>query len=193
MAPVESPWSPSLHFLVLPVLLTLMEGEMTRSEIARRSGLSAVKVNSILDELEAARLVVRTRVCVRDQYVEPCFAIADGDAALATIGVGMRDNPVQWLLRLLDMVRGEIPRVVQQGHRAQVWYSRLQLVPENARRLEQSLVRTLAEYETLQEQMQASESQGTSDEREGYRLVIALYRVDTDQSTDPQRGQRGSS
>jgi hypothetical protein len=165
-----------LRLLVLPVLLSLMDGERTCSDIARQAGLSISKVNSILEELQLRRLIVETTPLTHDQFVEPRFQIADGEVAMTTITNELSEDPIPYILQILDRVRSEMPKAVQQGTKAQVWYSRLVLTPEVARRIMEQIIQVMAEFEAMQKPDVSTEAedQGT---RDHYRLSIAFYQV----------------
>jgi hypothetical protein len=154
-----------------------MDGERTCSDIARQAGLSISKVNSILEELQFRRLVVETTPLVHDQFVEPRFQIVDGEIAMATITNELSEDPIPYILQILDKVRNEMPKVVQQGTKAQVWYSRLTLTPEIARRIMEQIIQVMAEFEAMQKPDSPTESDD-QDMREHYRLSIAFYKVD---------------
>lgn len=176
-----------LRLLVLPVLLALIDGERTCSDIARQSGLSISKVNSIIEELEHRRLVVEATPLTREQFIEPRYRIADGEAAMATLTNELSENPIPYILQILDAVRSELPKVVRQGTKtmAQAWYSRLVLTPELARRLMEQLVQMLAEFEALQTADTPGEAQGSSEApsvRNHYRLSLTFYQVGTEES-----------
>lgn len=178
-APIEE--SSPLRLLVLPVLLSLIEGERTRGDIARQSGLSISKVNSVIEELQHRRLIVETTPLTRDQFIEPRFRIADGEAAMATLTNELSENPIPYILSILDAVRYDLPKAVQQGTKAYAWYSRLVLTPEIANRLVKRVVETLAEFEELQKPNTSDEAAHSSTKNH-YRLSITLYQVGPEES-----------
>lgn len=185
MTPSTEGLSP-LRLLVLPVLLSLIEGERTCSDIARQSGLSISKVNSALGELQERRLVVETTPLTRDQFIEARYKIADGEAAMATLTNELSENPIPYILQILDAVRSELPKVVQQGTKtlAQAWYSRLVLTPDLARRLMAQLVQVLAEFEALQTPGASIDTENPSappPARNHYRLSITFYQVGSEE------------
>jgi hypothetical protein len=175
----------SLRLLVLPVLLSLIDGERTCSDIAHQSGLSISKVNSVIEELKLSLLVVETTPLVHDQFVEPRFRIADGEAAMATLRTELSENPAPYILQVLDAIRHELPKLVrQEGAKAQVSYLRLVLTSQQARLLTERLVQTLAEFEELQkaEPLQGEEGQqGEEDHphtnKNHYRLSVTFFPV----------------
>lgn len=171
-----------LRLLVLPVLLSLIEGERTCKDIARQTGLSISKVNSIVEELQMRRLIVSTTPLTRDQFVEPRYQIADGEAAMATLTNEFAENPIPYILQILDAVRRELPRAAQQkGAKAQAWYSRLVLTPELARNLMERLVQLLAEFDELQKPDASSEAE-SQPARNHYRLSITFYQVGSEET-----------
>jgi len=165
-----------LRLLVLPVLLSLMDGERTCSDIAKQAGLSTSKVNSILEELQLRRLIVETTPLTHDQFVEPRFQIVDDELALTTITNELSEDPIPYILQILDKVRNEMPKAMQQGTKAQVWYSRLVLTPQVARRIMEQLIQMIAEFEAMQKPDGSTEAEDqiASDH---YRLSIAFYQV----------------
>lgn len=176
-----------LRLLILPVLLALIDGERTCGDIARQSGLSISKVNSIIEELEDRRLVVKTTPLTREQFIEPRYRIADGEAAMATLTNELSENPIPYILQILDAVRSELPKVVRQGTKsmAQAWYSRLVLTPELAHRLLDQLVQVLAEFETLQTPDAPADAEGSSETptpRNHYRLSLTFYQVGSEET-----------
>jgi hypothetical protein len=188
--PVEE--SSPLRLLALPVLLSLIEGERTRNDIARQTGLSISKVNSIIEELQNRRLIVETTPLNHDQFVEQRFQIADGETAMATLTNELSENPIPYILSILDAVRYDLPKTVLQGTKAYAWYSRLVLSPEIADRLVKQVVQMLADFEELQKPEASEKLQKpntdkeqpivspTSAARNHYRLSITLYQVKSD-------------
>ena len=170
-----------LRLLVLPVLLSLIEGERTRNDIARQSGLSISKVNSVIEELQNRRLIVETSPLTHDQFVEPRFRIADGEAAMATLTNELSENPIPYILSILDAVRYDLPKAVLQGTKAYAWYSRLVLSPDIATRLVKQIVQILTEFEELQKPG-ASETSTSPAVQNHYRLSITLYQVGPEES-----------
>jgi hypothetical protein len=162
-----------LRLLALPVLLSLIDGERTCSDISRQAGLSISKVNSVLEELLLRRLVVETSPLVRDQFVEPRFQIVDDELARTTITNELTEDPIPYILQILDRVRNEMPKAVQQGTKAQVWYSRLVLTPDITRRIMERLIQVMDEFEAMQNSTEA-EDEGM---RDHYRLSIVFYQV----------------
>jgi hypothetical protein len=74
------------------------------------------------------------------------------------------------ILQILDRVRNE---TVQQGTKAQVWYSRLVLTPDITRRIMERLIQVMDEFEAMQNSTEA-EDEGM---RDHYRLSIVFYQV----------------
>lgn len=174
-----------MRLLVLPVLLAVMEGERTCSDIARQSGLSTSKVNSILEELIHRRLVVEATPLIRDQFIEPRYRIADGEAAMATLTSELPENSIPYVLQILDAVRYELPKAVQQGKSAQAWYSRLVLTPEAAQQLVERLFKLVAEFEDMQKPAPAFESEVSAlipVQRNHYRLTITFYQTGSEEA-----------
>jgi len=169
-----------LRLLVLPVLLSLIEGERTCNDIARQSGLSISIVNSVIEELQDRHLIVETTPLTHDQFVEPRFRIADGEAAMATLTNELSENPIPYILSILDAVRYDLPKAVLQGTKAYAWYSRLMLSPEVANRLVRQIVQILSEFEELQKPDASQTPANTS--RNHYRLSITLYQVRPEES-----------
>lgn len=167
--------SSPLSVLVLPVLLAMIEGERTPNDIARQIGISISKVNSIIEELQSRRLVVEATPLVRDQFVEPQFRIADGEAVMEVLTNEVSENPIPYVLSILDAVRYDLPKAVLHGTKAYAWYSRLMLSPETAGRLVNQLVQMLKEFEEMQTS-EASAGEGTAP-RNHYRLSITFYQV----------------
>lgn len=169
-----------LRLLVLPVLLAMMEGERTCNDIVRQSGLSTSKVNSIIEELLDRRLVVETTPLTRDQFIEPRYRIADGEAAMATLTSEFSEKSIPYVLQILDVVRSELPKAVQQSKSVQAWYSRLILTPEIAHQLIERLFQLVTEFEELQKPGLALEAESapfTPARRNHYRLSITFYQV----------------
>jgi len=162
--------------MALPVLLALLDSEMTPSEIARRTNLTPAKVNSILAELAGRRIVRSVREVYRHQFVEEVYQLADGEAAMATIKAKLSDSPLHLLMELLAIARRELPHSVQGGKRAGVWYSRLTLTPEQEAMVENSVMSTLCLAEELQQSQVGSET-GHEPARGSYRLLVAFYEV----------------
>ncbi|GHO57954.1 hypothetical protein [Ktedonobacter robiniae] len=174
-----------LRLLVLPVLLALMEGERTCSDIARQSNLSVSKVNSILEELLDRHLIIETTPLTRDQFNEPRYRIADGEAAMATLTSELSENPIPYVLQILDAVRNELPKAVQQSKSIQAWYSRLILTPEVAHQLVDRLFQLMNEFEEMQTPAPLEASDGSlfaAPQRNSYRLCIAFYQVGAEET-----------
>lgn len=174
-----------LRLLVLPVLLAMIEGERTCSDIVRQSGLSTSKVNSILEELLDRRLVVEATPLTRDQFIEPRYRIADGEAAMATLTTELSENPIPYVLQILDAVRNELPKAVQHHKSVQAWYSRLILTPEAAHLLQEHLLQLVAEAEELQNPallVEAGDPTFIPSRKNHYRLSITFYQVDAEEA-----------
>jgi hypothetical protein len=173
-----------LRLLALPVLLSLIDGERTCSDIAQQSGLSISKVNSVLEELQMSLLVVETTPLVRDQFVEPRFRIADGEAAMATLRSELSENPAPYILQVLDAIRHELPKLTRQaGAKAQVAYLRLILTSQQAEHLTERLVRMLAEFEEEQKADLLSEEEASPDVlRNHYRLSFTFFPVGSEET-----------
>lgn len=174
-----------LRLLVLPVLLAMIEGERTCSDIVRQSGLSTAKVNSILEELLDRRLVVEATPLTRDQFIEPRYRIADGEAAMATLTTELSENPIPYVLQILDVVRSELPKTVKHTNSVQAWYSRLILTPEVAHQLQERLLQLMREAEELQKPalpLAVEHSTFVPPQRNHYRLSITFYQVDAEEA-----------
>jgi DNA-binding transcriptional regulator GbsR (MarR family) len=174
----------SLRLLVLPILLSLIDGERTCSDIAHQSGLSISKVNSVIEELQSSLLVVETTPLVHDQFVEPRFRIADGEAAMATLRSELSENPAPYILEVLDAIRHELPKLVrQEGIKAQVSYLRLVLNPQQAERLTEKLVQVLTEFEELQKvDLPQREENDPQVGKDHYRLSVTFFSVGSDET-----------
>lgn len=171
-----------LRLLALPVLLSLIDDERTCKDIARQTGLSISKVNSILEELQLRRLIVSTTLLTHDQFVEPRYRIADGETAMATLTNELAENPIPYILQMLDAIRRELPKAAQQkGTKAQAWYSRLVLTPELANNLMKRLVQLLAEFDELQKPDASIESEYPV-ARNHYRLSVTFYQVSSEET-----------
>ncbi len=163
----------------IPVLLALLDGERTGRQIAQQTQLPVYTVNSVLERLLKERLVLKSRDEVRGSFVEPCYALADGSAALATAHARLVDNPLPLLIGLLQGAQSAIPRAVANGARAGVWYSRLKLSVEASVKLVAQLEQTMHTMEALQDTTEEMAEQ----QQRLYHVLVAYY--DEECGTDP--------
>lgn len=160
----------TLDAVDVPVLLGLVDGERSPRELALATDLPLRTINSVLDRLATAQLVLRTQEAIRGQFVEPRYALADGSSALATVHASLKDNPLPLLMSLLQAARAGIPRAVAQGGHAGVWYSRVELPASAGPRLASQLEDTVHEAESLQ-----SKFDGGGANARRYHVLVAYY------------------